>query len=220
MEKDGLPWRRIAPWEMLFQSQYFFRFVSLDILLSARNTGVEFGELKFGETDLSTLKMILAQTDIGPENLIIDLGCGRGRAAFLFHFLSGARVKAVDLIDSFIKIGNRLARWTRCPDQVQFKLQSFLETDISQADLLYACASCITQETRDRLAERIRDCKAGCVLASVGWKPDYPWLELMGKFEGQFSWGQAPVYLSYVRAHPSQPISKHRSHRQDPESCS
>ena len=200
MEKGGLPWRRIAPWEVLFQTQYFFRFVSLDILLAARKTDVEFGELKFGETSLSTVRMILEQTEIGPDDLIVDLGCGRGRAAFLFHFLSGARVLAVDLIDSFIRIGNRLARWVGCSDSVEFKRQSFLEVQLDEADLLFACASCITQETRDRLAERIRDCKNNCILASVGWKPDYEWLELRGEFEGQFSWGQAPVYLSWVRA--------------------
>lgn len=102
----------------------------------------------------------------------------------------------VDLVGPFIVTGRRLARWMGCESHVQFVYENFLQTDISEADVVYACALCLGKETRTGLAEKLAGCKEGTYLVSVGWDPRREWLEPIEQFSSRFSWGQANVYIS------------------------
>ena len=175
--------------------------------LASRNAEVEFGELKFGETTLKTVREILRRVPLKADDTVFELGCGRGRAAFLIHFLTGARVVGVDLVGSFITTGRRLARWTGCESHVQFVYENFLQTDISSADAVYACALCLNKETRAQLAQKVRECRPGTPLITVGWDPRRDWLEPVDSFSAGFSWGSANVYLYKIRPCESTSIS-------------
>jgi SAM-dependent methyltransferase len=185
-------------WNTLFQALYFFRFVSFDVWLASRKADVEFGELKFGETNLKAVREILRRVPIHADSTVFELGCGRGRAAFLFHFLTGARVVGIDLVGPFIVTGRRLARWMGCEGHVQFVYENFLQTDLTDADVIYACALCLGKETKAHLAEKIEACKEGMYLVSVGWNPRREWLEPLDQFNARFSWGSANIYISRV----------------------
>lgn len=194
----NIPWARLTTWNALFGALYFFRSVSLDIWRASKKTDVAFGELKFGETNLKAVKKILQRVPMTSESTVYELGCGRGRAAFLFHFLTGAKVIALDVVGPFIVTGRRLARWMKCEQHVLFCYENFLNTDLREADILYACALCLSQETRESLAERIRACRQDTYLISVGWNPKRPWLRALDQFESHFSWGTATLYISQV----------------------
>lgn len=196
---QGLPWGKLAVWNSLFFGLYFFRSVSLDIWLASRKTDVEFSELKFGETTLTSIRKILQRVPLGPDSTLYDLGCGRGRAAFLFHFLTGAKVVAVDLVGPFIMTGRRLAQWTGCEKQVLFCYENFLSTDFSDANVVYACALCFSEETRKNLADRFEGCRPGTHIVTVGWNPKAEGLEPLEEFRTAFSWGSAKVYIKRVR---------------------
>jgi len=72
-------------------------------------------------------------------------------------------------------------------------------SDIEKADIVYACALCLSQETREALASRLQGCRDGTYLVSVGWNPNKPWLHSLESFSTSFSWGEAPVYLKQIR---------------------
>ena len=183
----------------MFSALYLFRSVSLDIWLASRNAEVEFGELKFGETTLKTVREILKRVPLKADDTVFELGCGRGRAAFLLHFLTGASVVGVDLVSSFISTGRRLARWMNCEGHVQFVYENFLQTDLRSADAVYVCALCLNKEPRAQLAEKVRQCEPGTTLITVGWDPRRDWLEPVDWFSAGFSWGSANVYLYRIR---------------------
>ena len=193
-----IPWARLTWWNFLFGSLYFFRSVSLDIWLASRKTDVEFGELKFGETNLKAVKRILAEIPMTEDSTVYELGCGRGRAAFLFHFLTGAKIIAVDLVGPFIITGRRLARWMGCEQQILFCYENFLTTDLSDADTVYACALCLTDETRKKLARRFEMCREGTHIVTVGWDLRRDWLRPVKQFSTRFSWGTAKIYINRV----------------------
>lgn len=195
-----IPWGRLAWWNALFTGLYLFRIPTIDIWLASRKTDVEFGELKFGETNLKTVRKILERVPIDSNSTVFDLGCGRGRAVFLFHLLTQAKVIGIDLVGPFIVTGRRLARWMGCSEHVLFYYENFLQTDLSDADVVYACALCLTGPTRESLAQRIEGCRPGTHLVTVGWDPKRPWLEHLDSFKSQFSWGQATVYIKQVTA--------------------
>lgn len=196
----SIPWAKLAWWNTLFGALYFFRSVSLDIWLASKKTEVEFSELKFGETNLKTVTRLLSMVDVSADSTIYELGCGRGRAAFLFHFLSGARVIAVDVVGPFIVTGRRLARWMGCDQQVLFCYENLLHTPLDDADLVYACALCFSDSTRDALAEKLAGCRPGTQVITVGWNPQSDLLEPIADFRASFSWGSANIYLKKVKA--------------------
>jgi SAM-dependent methyltransferase len=199
-----VPWRRICHWEALFFSFYLFRFVSLEIWRASKGTRAVFEEMKFGETPLSTVRRILEHLPpLGQANLIYDLGCGRGRAAFLFHFLSGAKVLALDVIPSFIATGRTLARLCRCDESVLFYHQDFRQGDFEDADVIYACALCFGPETRRALLAKIVENQPGSHLVTVGWRPEHPRLSLVAHFSAPFSWGSSLVTISLLTDDPT-----------------
>lgn len=188
-------WRKILKWETLFLSVYFFRFVSLEIWRASKQTDAVFEEMKFGETPRATVRRILDHLPpLGSESLVYDLGCGRGRAAFLIHFLSGARVLALDVVPTFVETGRSLARWCGCQESVLFYLEDFRQCELEDADLIYACALCFGPETRETLLAKILENKPGSHLVTVGWRPQHPRLQEVAHFSAAFSWG--PCWVS------------------------
>ena len=192
-----VPWRRILKWEATFQVAYLFRMVSLDIWQARNVSTAVFSELKFGETSLSTVRKILGYLPpLGHGSLIYDLGCGRGRAAFLFHFLTGATVLAIDAVPRFVSTGRRLAKLNGCDQGVLFYWEDFRESDFEEADLFYACALCFGPETRQTLLAKMLEGKPGSHLVTVGWKPEHPRLTPVAHFSAGFSWGPAWVTIN------------------------
>ena len=207
--KNRIPWGRLFYWDLLFHSLYLCRSVSFDIWLASRKTDVDFGELKFGETNLKSIQAILAKIPINSDSTIFELGCGRGRAAFLLHFLTGAKIVAIDVVGPFITTGRRLARWTGCEQHLLFSYENFLDTELSDADVVYACALCFSQSTRENLAKNLKKCRPGTYLVSVGWNPKRSWLKPLEHFTSRFSWGQATLYISQIQhSEPSSESSR------------
>ncbi len=195
-----VPWSRLLLWEALFQANYLLRSVSLEIWLSGRKAPVPFEELKFGETRLGVQREILARRPIPPEGRILDLGCGRGRAVFLFHFLSRAEVVGVDLIEPFLITGRKLADKLQIDHAVSFEWGDMREFPLDGYSLIYACAACLGRESRQIMAERLASqADPETVLATIGWRPNHPGLTVEDQFSAAFSWGRAEVYLSKVR---------------------
>lgn len=194
-QPPAIPWKRIVKWEATFQAAYLFRLVSWDIWRARHATTAVFEELKFGETSLATLRKILGYVPLDESSLVYDLGCGRGRAAFLLHFLSGATVLALDAVPRFVNTGRNLARINGCDTHVHFYTEDFRHTEFEAADLFYACALCFGAETRQRLLEKVLENKPGCHLVSVGWRPEHPRLRPVAHFTAAFSWGPAPVTI-------------------------
>lgn len=203
MSLPSVPWRKVVKWEATFQAAYFFRMVSLDIWRARRVTSAVFEELKFGETSLATVREILSHLPpLNSDSLIYDLGCGRGRAAFLFHFVTGATVLALDAVPAFVETGRRLARLNGCDSRVLFYWEDFRFSDLEPADLFYACALCFGAATRQALLAKILDNKPGAHLVTVGWKPEHPRLLPVAHFSAVFSWGPAWVSIHRLAEQP------------------
>lgn len=199
-----VPWARLLRWEAMFAASYLLRFVSLEIWRASRQTSAIFEELKFGETPLTTVREILRHLPpLAEDDTVIDLGCGRGRAAFYFHFLTGARVLAIDAVPSFIASARNLAARSGCADRVLFYCDDFREAELEDAEVIYACALCFGPDTRRRLLEKIAEGPPGCHLVSVGWRPRHPLLEEVAHFRARFSWGRAPVSIARLSHDPS-----------------
>lgn len=203
-----VPWRRVLSWEVAFFLAYLPRFIPLEIWRASKNTEAEFSELKFGETPLKTIRRILsALPPISTQDIIYDLGCGRGRAAFLFHFLTGAKVRGVDVIPSFLDTAQKLANYCRCRNKLDFLYQDFRTLSLTDANLVYACALCFGADTRQALLLAFLEATPHAHLVSVGWRPHHARLQEVAHFSASFSWGSSSITINRLLQDPSYPIN-------------
>lgn len=195
-----IPWPRILKWEALLLKHYLLRSVSWEIWRSSRSKRLNFEELKFGETPVKTIQQILtALPPIGPDHVVADLGCGRGRAAFFFHFLSEAKVVGYDVIPPFIATARTLAQETECSGEVLFYSEDFRFLELQEFDVIYACALCFGAETREVLLKKFLQATPGVHIITVGWQPKHERLEPLEHFRARFSWGHTSVTISRLQ---------------------
>jgi SAM-dependent methyltransferase len=75
----------------------------------------------------------LDQLDPGPEDLVLDVGCGLGGAARFAASRYGCRVSGVDLTEEFIQTGRALNEWLNLQDQVTLEHGSALAIPCADA---------------------------------------------------------------------------------------
>ena len=196
----SIPWKKVARLGLLHSLHYLLRSVSWEIWRASRTLDVEFDELKFGETPVRTAQEILrAVPGVTANSVVADLGCGRGRAAFYFHLLSGAKVVAYDIVESYIATARALARKMECENEVLFYLEDLRSVELAEFDVIYACALCFGEPTRELLLEKLLKATPGVHIVTVGWQPRHERLEPIATFPATFSWGRAGVSVVKLR---------------------
>ncbi len=186
--------------ELFFWRYYLPRFLPLDIWLQARLLKRPFGDFRYGETPWSTGQEILETAGLGPEDTLFDLGCGRGKMVFLAHLLCGARAVGVDLLASYLLIGEKIAARLGL-EGVVFEHADFSRVDLSEATAVYIAGSVFEKQTRQELMARVDDLSEGTIWITVTWPSPHPRLELFQQKECSFSWGRETAY--FYRVGPS-----------------
>lgn len=194
--------------EALFWAHYVWRFAPLDIWLQARSLGRPFGDFRYGETLWCSGAEILREAGVGPQDHLVDLGCGRGKMVFLARLLTGARATGVELLPGYLYVARRIARWLKL-DRVRFLAQDFSEVDLRKATVVYVAGSIFSQETRSDLECLIEDLSPGAQWISVSWPIEHPALVLQSTRDYLFSWGREMVFRYRVvsRDDESEPSS-------------
>lgn len=195
----SIPYRRVIQLDLLLGAHYLLRSVSWEIWRASRSLSTSFVELKFGETPVRTVgKILAALPPFDSEDTIADLGCGRGRAAFYFHLLSGAKAVGYDVVGSYIQTARTVARQMGCADGVRFYDKDLRDVDLRDYSLIYACALCFGEETRQTLLKALLQATPGAWIVTVGWRPQHERLEQKAQFCAPFSWGKAGINVAQL----------------------
>ena len=191
----GPLWRIPGLWkvELLLWVRYLLRFIPLDIRLQAGGLERPFGDFRFGETPWFTGHAILVQAEVGPHDRLVDLGSGRGKLVFMASLACHCEAVGVELLPSYVRISRYIAARTGCRN-VTFIHKDLLEVDLSQATVVFVCATAFSEETRESLLLLIERLNAGTRWICVSWAPPSPRLELLWQKEYLFSWGREMVY--------------------------
>jgi SAM-dependent methyltransferase len=152
----------------------------------------------YGETPLTTLEFIANQCQLSFKDTIFELGCGRGRACFWLNHFIGCRVVGIDCIPTFIERANSVKISCHVAD-IEFRLESILQTDFSQATVLYLYGTCYTTAFIKKLLSHLKHLPKGTKIITVSYPLiDYqtdPDFQLIKQFSAPFTWGNADVYL-------------------------
>mmetsp|Transcript_42689 Transcript_42689/g.49059 ORF Transcript_42689/g.49059 Transcript_42689/m.49059 type:complete len:263 (+) Transcript_42689:53-841(+) len=167
--------------------------------------------LTYGEINELAFPAILRQAKPQPGEVFYDLGTGSGKPAILacalFPF---AKAIGIELLPTVTEIANRMAKryeqlrgkyeLTEQSVDLEFKCQDLLQSDFSEADVIYIASTCFDIPFMEKISARSKDLKPGTRIITL--KNPMPSLgeqnigfELIHDKKYVMSWGWEHVYV-------------------------
>lgn len=160
-------------------------------------------ELTYGEIILKSLHEILQVANAKPHEKFVDLGSGTGKVAcsacVLFNFREVIGIEIQDALYDFsnslltkLKSSNpRSQHWQDKLKRVTFLKQNFLDSNLDDADIIFANATCFSTDTWRQLEEKFKRCKPGTrYIMTTKYLKD-PAFKLLHSVCYPMSWGYA-----------------------------
>lgn len=152
----------------------------------------------YGETPLTTFDKIASESSILPEDVVFELGCGRGKTAFWLNCFIGCKVVGVEIVPTFVQKATAIAKFLKIKG-VEFRLEDMLETDLSQASVIYIYGSDFENAFICQLVERFQVLPKGTKFLTVSYPlSDYDSGDSF-KIEKivpvRFNWGVAELFV-------------------------
>ena len=155
-------------------------------------------ELTYGETPYRTAHAALELAGVRPGEQVVDLGCGRGRVVLTAAVAFGARARGIEIVTPFVEVGNRIVE-VASVDGLRFERGDLRDAELDGAAVVYINGTCLSEWTRQAVAERLAGCPPGLRICSVSAPLSHPGLT-SGRYEElPFSWGWDRLYLQQVR---------------------
>jgi hypothetical protein len=162
----------------------------------------EFEEAPYGETPLSELEKMVRFACVTKEDIVYEMGAGRGRGCFWLSEKIGCRVVGIEHNPVFVQRAICIARWFSYTN-IQFRCEDMLLAKCADATLLYLYGTCLTDE---EIIQFVKNCKAlrpGTKILTISYSlEEYDKehkIELIGVIKVTFPWGQTDAYLHQIR---------------------
>lgn len=156
----------------------------------------------YGETPLSTMEKIAAEAHISSEDVVYELGCGRGRTCFWLNSFLKCRVVGVEYVPEFVERANKIKHKLGF-NNIEFRLGDMVDANFEGASVIYLYGTCLEDELIRRLNKHFAALPAGTKIVSVSYPlndfADKPFCEVMKRFKAKFGWGETDVYLQIVK---------------------
>ncbi len=152
----------------------------------------------YGETPLPVFAKIAKECDLGPNDRLIELGCGRGRGAIFLSHLTGCRVVGIDWVPKFVETANSLVESLHPPLPVSFKCQDMQQVNFNGATAIYLYGTCLDNEVIENLVHRFEKLPPSVQIITVSYPlSDYsPQFQVRKQFTVLFPWGEGDVYVN------------------------
>jgi cyclopropane fatty-acyl-phospholipid synthase-like methyltransferase len=144
-------------------------------------------DVVFVPTPTRVVNQMLSMADVGPNDVVYDLGCGDGRIAIAAARDHGARAVCVDIDPQRVREARENVRRAGVQDRVEVRHADLFQTDLSEATVvtLYLLES-LNMKLRPKLQRELPDgARVVSQSFSMGdWQP-----------EARASVNGTPVYL-------------------------
>lgn len=156
----------------------------------------------YGETPLTSLEIIAREAQIGPKDIVYELGSGRGRCCFWLNSFTGCSVVGIEQVPDFVERANRIRNKLKI-QKVTFINQDFCDVDLSPATLCYLYGTCLDDLTIKKLIDKFSHLAIGTKIITISFSlADYTnasWFETMKHFTVQYTWGTADAYVHIIK---------------------
>lgn len=152
----------------------------------------------YGETPLTAMDLIARECGLKKDDVVFELGSGRGRACFWLNHFIGCQVVGIEYIPEFVEIANRIKRKFKLKG-IKFAAQDMLECNLQSATAIYFYGTCSDTDFILKLIDKLSHVPAGTKIITVSypltWYSTKPLFELVKVIPATFTWGTADVYL-------------------------
>jgi len=150
--------------------------------------------LTYGEIYYFTARNILKNINFSSEDLLIDLGSGRGKMVFFASIYYGARAIGLDIMPTFVKKSSLVASKLKLK-KVEFLEQDFRNYDFSKSTVIYLAGTCLSDESISLLLKSLKSAPVGAKIISLSYPLRSDFLNVISKNKMSFSWGSSMVYV-------------------------
>ena len=159
-------------------------------------------ELLYGETPLTALETIMNVAGVTSEDHVVELGAGSGYTSLWLGCVLGCQVTAIERVPVFCWRLQRTAN--RFHLGVDVRCENFLDTDLSEATVIYLYGSALSEETIIQLGIKFSQLEIGTKVITVSYALtelcEYSCFRVTSRLTVSFDWGDADVFIHDVTA--------------------
>ena len=156
----------------------------------------------YGETPLTGFAKIMSTAKVNSEDVVFELGCGRGGSCLWLHDVVGCRVVGVEEIPVFIKIARWISKFLK-KQRIEWRQEDILNTDFTGASIIYFYGTGFEGAFLDRFLPKLESLPKGVKCITVS----YPIREyntstaydVQESLKVRFPWGEAQVFIQVKR---------------------
>lgn len=156
----------------------------------------------YGETPLPTMEKIAKEAEISANDVVYELGSGRGRCSFWLVSFIHCRVVGVEIIAPFVHVANEIKKRYR-EEKTSFILANMFEVDLTPATVIYLYGTLLSDEEIKAIAKKFSKLHKGTKIITISYPlQEYysvPCFELIKCFEVEFPWGTTTAYVQKVK---------------------
>lgn len=152
----------------------------------------------YGETPLTTLDVISQASGLTSRDVVLEMGCGRGRTCFWLNQFVGCRVIGIEYVPAFIEKAEKVKERFHVQG-VEFRLEDLFHADLKGATVIYLYGTCFSSEQIDRLIEQFIQLPEGTKIITVSYalteyQPEAPFV-ILKQFPVSLTWGGTTATL-------------------------
>ena len=194
----------------------------------AENRNADDQGFTYGEVEFPSFIEILRAANARDGQIFVDLGCGAGKALISaalsetqfirctgIEYLPGLAQCAKAAVSSLTKRLDAIAQvhheseLSRKMPLLEIRTGDILDTDWSDADLVYMSSICFPEQLIQKIFERASRLKAGSTIVTLKIIPGFEqYFELKAERWFKMSWGSILVYILVVRKPTSESFKK------------
>lgn len=168
-----------------------------------RKLGFHDSAFTYGEVEPEEFIQIINKASPRTGEIFYDLGSGTGKAVILasmffdfaraigIEYVHGLHYTALEVLKKYRQAAGK--------NNVEFIQRDFLEHSFSDADIVFAHATCFHEGMMQLLSSKLESLKKGARVITVSKSVDSPLFTLIANRDYQFTWGKATV-LTYLKA--------------------
>lgn len=152
----------------------------------------------YGESPLPALARIAEECGLTLDDIVVELGCGRGRGLLFLSCYIGCKGIGVDWVPFFIEQAKAISQATEPSLPVEFRCERMEETDLSEATVVYLYGTCLSDQMILELVRAFEKLLPTVKIITVSYAlSDYSsQFQTLKQFSVIFPWGQGEIFLN------------------------
>ncbi len=154
----------------------------------------------YGETPLKVFYELGMALNLGPNDLVLDLGCGAGRGLFFLQCVFGCQGIGIDEVPIFVEKAEQLTHALGLSEKLAFHCGDLEEVDIPNASVVYIAGTCFEEGVLEKLCKKLIKLPKTTVFVSVSEPLSESCLgfKVIQELSAQFLWGKTSLYVEQM----------------------